>query len=978
MNNFKIYASDVLLDTFEENDISLNYKIQDILDVTKRNSPYSKTITIPGTPSNNEFFEQIFDVNVDNEFNVNLKIPGRIVIGNSEVFRGDIRLISVNVDNKRITYEIQFNGILRDILSSVKDYNLRDLDLSEFDHIRNQNTINPSWEYNVSRHFNLEQQDGPGLGYVYPYIINGNSPDFSTNLYIYDLYPSPYIKTIFDRIFDFAGFSYTSKFINSEYFRKLIMPYTGEKLMLSEEQIKEKKVIAGVPSFLEYQQLMYQMPRGSGWYYNDMNSIPYYIGLTREDGIVDDSGSELEFMDLSDQWDGNAFICSKAGRYNVRMDGKLIPVVYHDNGNNVEFSSGQFGYRYQLLLFKASGGVIELDSSKDDNDPIWGVQQFGLSSGVHPTPWYDIGTNLVFAMSAEDIFLSPGDRIVVKFGFNYPSTVNWQGTGQNKHKVALTLKQSLNGDFTKFTVTPSDTASLGNELIQMSQTLPDRYKMDEFLLDLFKMFNLVVMDNPEKEGDLLIEPYDDFFAGKRKVKDWNHILDNDSTVKIIPMSEVDSKSYIYKYADDDDFFNKAYRDEFSESFGQIRIDVQNDFSSKINDFELKFASTPNADRNTAGIVCPYFVQDSDSGWKQKTVKPRILFYGGLKNCSTLSYRAYPDATPIDTLVQYPYCGMWDDPYEPEYDLGFGKTRRIYWDTISTTNMTLFEKFHRGLFNSITDINARLLEASFQLTEREIEDFDFRDVIFLMGSYWRVNSIQDYNPTGNKPLTKVKLYKIVDLDFFPAIKVEVPESSVGCPDDVEIQNTLNQLFYVSASGKIITEDCCTQYGGRWVDGACRARRFIGWVPRVPINLGNAPGPSEPTASNWNSRGNNSVNQNGSLVVGTGNYVPPRTRPGQVILGSDSTIGKVADGTFVIGDGVNATLPNTVYLGNYMLDSNGNIMPSGINILDGGLDEVFNFNKTNLIDIVDGGYESVRNPNGASKARPIISGNEDEIL
>ena len=64
-NQLQIVANTTVLDTYDDWDISLNYKIQDITDISKRETSFSKTIIIPGTKINNEFFENIFDLNVD-------------------------------------------------------------------------------------------------------------------------------------------------------------------------------------------------------------------------------------------------------------------------------------------------------------------------------------------------------------------------------------------------------------------------------------------------------------------------------------------------------------------------------------------------------------------------------------------------------------------------------------------------------------------------------------------------------------------------------------------------------------------------------------------------------------------------------------------------------------------------------------------------------------------------------------------------
>ena len=987
INKYNIIAQGVSLDTFEQVDISLNYQIDDILDISKRNTSYSKTINLPGTPVNNKFFKQIFDVNIDNiSFNPNRRISAIIRIGDNEIFKGFLRLSNIYINNKEITYDVSFTGILKDIMSEIEDYTLRDLDLSRYNHTRNRTTQINSWDY-IVKNFGVDTTfPNEGKGYVYPYIINGNSSNIYDTAYVYDLFPAPYIKTIMDALFESAGFTYTSNFFNSDYFKKLIMPYTGDKLQLSDEEYNQRKVVAGIPGNSNtYIQATPTQSRGSDWYYND--SINYRLaypgpGLTRESGLVDDNGSELEFTDDLGQWTNDVFTCNKPGRYNVQMEGKCILKVTHDNNKpDMEFKEGNFEYRYQMFLIKAGGGSTVISSSVDPNDPndIYGVQLFQPSSGTHPSPWYDIDTPLVFAMSADDLFMETGDRIVVRFGFRYPQAVKWYGTSDNKHRAALTFKQSYDGGFTKFVVEPSSNETFGDEYVNLSQTLPDKYKQKDFLLDIIKMFNLIVMDNPDKENDLLIEPRDDFFRSKQKVLDWEgeKKLDHDSAIKITPMSELDAKRYVYTYKLDDDLFNKEYENETDKVYGEYSIDVINDFSSNTNKTEVTFASTPNSSQFINGRVAPFFCEKEDEDLKPKKVKPRILFYGGRIGGGYLKLYDYPNSA-YSAFGNYPYCGMWDNPTNPSYSLEFGSSQKHYWNTNVVSMNTLFEKFHKSTLNNIIDINARLLEATFHLTPSDIAQFDFRDIVFLMGSYWRVNKIKDYNPAGADSLTKVVLYKIIDLDIVEPFKVNVPISNQHCPDDMVSKIRKNkkgvQVIYVSSSGLPVTEDCCTSFKGVFVNGVCYGRSIdtrTPWVNdfRIPYD-GVVVGTSEPTGPQVLNKDNNTNGRIGVKTSGVGNYVSPDSKRG-LIIGDNNTINPNVTGAIIIGDGITANESGAIYFGDMKINQDGNIVSNGIVIIDGGEDEVFDFDKTNLIDVVDGTVDSVRNPGGDSKARLIIS-------
>ena len=62
------------LDLYDDVPYSVTYAVADIRNPENRNGSYSKTITIPGTATNNAVFEFIFNVNVALQtFDPNLK-----------------------------------------------------------------------------------------------------------------------------------------------------------------------------------------------------------------------------------------------------------------------------------------------------------------------------------------------------------------------------------------------------------------------------------------------------------------------------------------------------------------------------------------------------------------------------------------------------------------------------------------------------------------------------------------------------------------------------------------------------------------------------------------------------------------------------------------------------------------------------------------------------------------------------------------
>jgi len=94
------------IDMYDDIAVSCTYSIADIKDPDKRNTSFSKTITIPGTKNNNKLFGQLFEIGIDGSFNPNLKTPCNLTVDNVIIMRGNLQLLTVKkIDNDKIEYD---------------------------------------------------------------------------------------------------------------------------------------------------------------------------------------------------------------------------------------------------------------------------------------------------------------------------------------------------------------------------------------------------------------------------------------------------------------------------------------------------------------------------------------------------------------------------------------------------------------------------------------------------------------------------------------------------------------------------------------------------------------------------------------------------------------------------------------------------------------------------------------------------------
>ena len=65
---FRLVANGQQLDLFEDEDIKLSNNITGLFDIGQLPSDFTRTITLPGTKTNNAFFEHIYDISIDSPF----------------------------------------------------------------------------------------------------------------------------------------------------------------------------------------------------------------------------------------------------------------------------------------------------------------------------------------------------------------------------------------------------------------------------------------------------------------------------------------------------------------------------------------------------------------------------------------------------------------------------------------------------------------------------------------------------------------------------------------------------------------------------------------------------------------------------------------------------------------------------------------------------------------------------------------------
>jgi len=301
------------LDLYDSEPIKLTLSIEDITNADAT-STYSKAFKVPGTRKNNDFFQQAFEIN-GVLFDVTVKKPAVILVDGAEFRQGHVRLNRMvrNTELDRFDYELVFLGETRDFSSIIGDAPLCSLQMNDL--LGGQSNLPITREDIIYSWDAFPQLPSLTAGLhngdiIYPLIDHGNSyndagaalqPEIRTStgplakpftistnpLNINQMYPMIRAKRIWDQIFEDAGYTYDSSFINSNRFHQMYVSAFGNEAVPGYDATAAS----------EYNFSAAEIATGGNYQGYGVQSAMNVV--------VDPSGS----------WDGTTYTCPASGSY---------------------------------------------------------------------------------------------------------------------------------------------------------------------------------------------------------------------------------------------------------------------------------------------------------------------------------------------------------------------------------------------------------------------------------------------------------------------------------------------------------------------------------------------------------------------------------------------------------------------------------------------------------------------------------------
>lgn len=757
----ELYINDILVDLDQRIPFPLTYSISDIKDLTARRGNNSKTITLPGTKNNYNLMLNIFSLTAsENEtgiesgffnYDPTIKVSARYYNEGVLEFQGVCQLQECVYQDGLWNFNIILISDTIDYMSRLAKIKVNELGWSEYDHSLTKAVQDDSWigvvQVNGSPVSNYTSPDWDGTGYYYGLIDYGFDRALPDAFSVEQFAPQVFCYEILQKAFDYCGISWSSTFLESQRFKKLLMAWPGGDYPL----ITAAQAIELSTYTIEHN-------NNSPGYLID--SSVFNVATPNSDDFAifpvinatDDYDCEIDQDDSSQAQSTTAlyWVAASAGLFDITYGGTHILSAIFSSSSDGSATYNPTGTMFLNIEVIKNGSVIadDLVYSYAVTAPGFGTT-FSTSIAFTYNRVIDLEINdtLEFRLRASTSALFSAQ--VNSTAFNHQFRLRIESDYPKGYLNIVKQQQQLNA----------------GDTVNVASFLPD---MDcaTFFKGLVTAFNLYVKPSTDDLTILEIEPLNDFYNSSADALNWTDKVDRSKSITVVPTINYAAKNYNFNFADDDDYFNERYFVDTSKQYGSFSISSQNPFSKDDSDFKLPFSQKPLIripydDITFTDLICPRsfqvkFKEDGTSEIVQKKGKPFLVQLGGLR---LGSWYHIDELGASNAETYYPYVGHLDDIDSPSFDFNFGVPEFVFYgtDAYSTNNLyTYHEKFIKEMLSRY----GKEVKLSVNLNSYDINKLDFRDLILIDSVVYRLQKVQDYD-SGKNESTKIELIRIIE-------------------------------------------------------------------------------------------------------------------------------------------------------------------------------------------------------------------------
>lgn len=698
----QLYISDTKVDLFQDETISITDSIQNISDISKVFTPFSKSFNLPASAVNNKLFKHYYNFNIQDGFDARFQVDARIEINQVPFRSGKIRLDGVSMKNNQpFAYKVVFFGepsSLNDLfgsedLSSLNGLSTYDIDYSGGDFLNAFKTGLQTTGSNATSTANRN--------IVVPLILLENYYTYDTpstnelsnvnfSVLQKDLKPAIKLKRIIEAIQTQYDISFNMTDIHLDEFvlaedGSIVVDEAGNPV-LQEGATTDVKTFFGSDMFDE----LYL------WLHRENSPIsapetdPPTFGVDTTTKNIKRTFADYTYVSGGgDYLTANKLVVNSGDSYTVRL--VLNPSITNSTGEIIvkdKLTNELLYYKENVAFVSGVAQTITITS---------------LTSGTLSTRTYDLefrincDTNVTFAASATDAL--------------------------NIAKNGANISYYSSAAFT-----------LGSNIF-IQDYLP-KIKVIDFLSGLFKMFNLVAYTKLA-DSTIYVETFDDYMT-KGVSRDITKYIDiNTSTIdRPVPFNQVN-----FKYSAPVTQTSLRFINQFSLVFGDLNYSAPEKYDGQAFNQELPFERSVLINLiNNAGVVTNNVI-----GWwvdaegKSTLGKPYIFFNRVIDSSS------YPVTNTNITAYNAPSNVSTDQ----NHTLNFGAEYDEFNGEVNTNS--LFERFYKQYIVQTFEQNGRIIKVSANLPISFMLNYSVNDIIVINAEEYYINSINMNLATGKSQL-----------------------------------------------------------------------------------------------------------------------------------------------------------------------------------------------------------------------------------
>jgi hypothetical protein len=551
---FQLVANDTILDLFKDEDILLSDNVTGLFDLGIIPADFTRQITLPGTKKNNDFFEHVYDISIESPdtFATNIKVPAYLDFGGIYLSQGYLQLNKVNVyANKFIdSYEVTIFGAVSSFAREINRSYLTDLtSLSAYNHTSSYSNISSSWT-----------QDLFGGAIVYPLAEYGQRLQYTSGdlffgiddnegaLGVQDFKPAIKAKIVLDAIFNEAGYTYSSSFIDNGGLdfiylvcnRALRYPVYSDINLETYGQILISPISASGQTDLVVSQTTNTI-------------LPWYnIQKDPSSRLVNGLAYDLTTpSSLRGNLTLNVKISGSLGgpQINLRIlqTGSLTSV---SDTTLVNFNS----------FFIANTTAMFAEGANGQNKTYEIATQF--NTATLPVGSY------YFALYWDDIYSSPYN--------NFTFTLDPDGKPKSKLEITKVLNAA------------------DDRVMDIPLNMPfgtSGIKQIDFITSIQKKYNLVIYPSKTVRNEFIIEPFTSWYNKGRRW-DFNNYANLNDKIEVIPANNLAVNELTFGDTLDQDYISQQFSKEANREFGKsYYVDLENFFSQGKFEVKTSIAST---------------------------------------------------------------------------------------------------------------------------------------------------------------------------------------------------------------------------------------------------------------------------------------------------------------------------------------------------------------------------------------------------